>query len=83
MEAVQLLQVSSVQGPCLRTIEVRTTAMYTANHAAEVFEEVNRLQLGAINSDGGSVGNCGRCWLKQDICLAEADRRRGRFPQTC
>ena len=19
------------------------------------------------------MGNCGRCWLKQDLCLAEAD----------
>ena len=45
----------------------------TADHATEVFEVVDRLQLGAINRDGGSVGNCGRCWLKQEPCLAEAD----------
>ena len=45
----------------------------TADDAAEVFEVVDRLQLGAISSDGGSVGNCGRFWLKQDLCLTEAD----------
>ena len=91
MEALQLLQVSPVQGPCLTTIEeagendhpvhlelrglpdvvlvwdaslqaakslagladpgadplVETPV--TADHAAEVFEVVDRLQLGAIN----------------------------------
>ena len=81
MEALQLLQVSPVQGPCLTTIEeagendrpvhlerqdaslqaakslagladpgadlVETPV--TVYHAAEVFEVVDRLQLGAIN----------------------------------
>ena len=35
---------------------------------SEVFQVVDRLQR-----DGGSVGNWGRCWLEQDLCLAEAD----------
>ena len=43
----------------------------TADHATEVFEVVDRLQLGAINRDDDSVG--GKCSLKQDLCLAEAD----------
>ena len=30
----------------------------TADHAAEVFEVIDRLRLGAINLDGGSAGNC-------------------------
>ena len=90
MEALQLLQVSPVQGPCLTIVEeagendrpvhleflrppdvlaqdaslqvakslaglaypgtdllVKTPV--TADHAAEIFEVVNRLQLGAIN----------------------------------
>ena len=53
-----------------------------ADHIAEVFEDVDRLQLGATNIDGRSVGHCGRCWLKQDLCLAEADgetEEAGRF----
>ena len=54
-----------------------------ADHIADqVFEVVDRLQLGAINRDGRSVGHCGRCWLKQDLCLAEADgetEEAGRF----
>ena len=91
MEALQLLQVSPVQGPCLTTIEeagendhpvhlelrglpdvvlaqgasLRAAKSLagladpgaglfvenpvTADHAAEVFEVVDRLQLGAIN----------------------------------
>ena len=89
MEALQLLQVSPVQGPCLTTIEeagendrpvhlelrglpdvllvqdslqaakslagladpgadLLVETPVTADHAAEVFEVVNRLQLGAI-----------------------------------
>ena len=116
MEALQLLQVSPVQGPCLITIEeagendrpvrlelhgppdvlAQETSLQAAKslaglagpgadllveipvaaeHTDEVFEVFDRLQLGAINSDGagGSVGNCGRCCLKQDLCLAKAD----------
>ena len=91
MEALQLLQVSPVQGPCLTTIEeagendhpehlelcglpavvlaqdaslqaakslagladpgadLLAVTPVTADHAAEVFEVVNRLQAGAIN----------------------------------
>ena len=90
MEALQLLQVSPVQGPCLTTVEkagendrpvhhelgglpdvlVQDVSLQvakslagladpgadllvetpvTADHAAEVFEVVDRLQLGAIN----------------------------------
>ena len=98
MEALQLLQVSAVQGPYLTTVEEADVVLIqdaslqaakslaglvdpgadllvetpvTAYHAAEVFEVVDLLQLGAINSDGGPVGNCGRCFLKQDLCLAE------------
>ena len=115
IEALQLLQVSPVQGPCLTTIEeagendrpvhlqhrrlpdvvlvqdvslraakssaglaypgadLLVVTPVTADHTAEVFEVVDRLQLGTINGDGGLVGNCGRSWLKQDLCLAEAD----------
>ena len=115
MEALHLLQVSSVQGPCLTTIveasengrpvhlelcglpdvvlvqdaslqaakslagfadpgaDLLVEIPVTADHTAEVFEVVNNLQPSAINWDGGLVGNCGRCWLKQDLCLAEAD----------
>ena len=39
MEALQLLQVSPVQGPCLTTIE----------EAGEVVEVIGHLQLGAIS----------------------------------
>ena len=54
-------------------IDLLVETPVTADHAAEVFEVVDRLQLGAINWGGGSVGNCSRCWLKQDLCLPEAD----------
>ena len=113
MGALQLLQVSPVQGPCLTTVEgagendrpvhlelrglpdvvlvqdeglqaakslagpadpgadLLVETPITADYAAKTFE-VDCLQLGAINSDGGSVDNCGRCRLKQDLCLAQA-----------
>ena len=110
MEALQLLQVSPVQGPCFTSMEeagendspvhlelhglpdvvlaqdaslqaglvdlgadLLVETPVTADHGAEVYQVVDRLQLGAINRDGASVGNCGRCWLKQDLCFAEAD----------
>ena len=29
------------------------------------------------------MGNCGRCWLKQDLCLAEADGETGEAGGFC
>ena len=55
----------------------------TADHAAEVFKVVDRLQLSAINWDGESVSNCSRCWLKQDLCLVEADGETGEAGGFC
>ena len=85
---MQLLVVVVHQNRCRRSSALLLSAMSTevavesdllvenpvaADHTAEVFEVVNRLQLGAISWGGGSVGNCSRCWLKQDLCLAKAD----------